>query len=124
MGLLGKETALEEPMSRLLGHLLQQGKISKLADDNVGTNTRQQLLQNRSEVSQILHCTGIGLSLTKTVAAPKATTILEWIWHKDTLTATSYYQGPLNLCRYIQSFKPCNTPLVNKAYATFQRNNL
>ena len=33
MGMPGSETALEELMSRVLGHLVQEGCVAKIADD-------------------------------------------------------------------------------------------
>ena len=33
MGMPGSETALEELMCRVLGHLLEEGKVAKIADD-------------------------------------------------------------------------------------------
>lgn len=45
MGMPGLETALEEVMSRILGSLLQDGSIAKIADDlYYSGNTPQELL--------------------------------------------------------------------------------
>ena len=45
MGLPGSETALEEPLNRVSGQFIQEGHISKLADDlYVGANTLPELL--------------------------------------------------------------------------------
>ena len=47
MGMPGSETALEELMCRVLGHLQQDGVIAKIADDlYCGGNTPLELLQN------------------------------------------------------------------------------
>ena len=45
MGLPGSETALEEPLNRVSGQFIQEGHISKVADDlYVGANTLPELL--------------------------------------------------------------------------------
>ena len=45
MGIPGSETALEELMCRVLGHLLEEGVVAKIADDlYCGGNTPQELL--------------------------------------------------------------------------------
>lgn len=47
MGMPGSETALEELMCRVLGHLLQKGIVVKIADDlYCGGNTPHELLEN------------------------------------------------------------------------------
>lgn len=44
MGMAGSETALEEVMCRVLGHLLQDSVITKIADDlYFHSNTPQEL---------------------------------------------------------------------------------
>ena len=47
MGIPGSETALEELMCRILGDLLQEGCVAKIADDfYCGGNSHQELLAN------------------------------------------------------------------------------
>ena len=47
MGMAGSETALEEVMCRVLGPLLQDGSVAKIADDlYCGGNTPQELPHN------------------------------------------------------------------------------
>ena len=47
MGMPGSETALEELMCRVLGNLLQEGVVAKLADDlHCGGDTPDELLEN------------------------------------------------------------------------------
>ena len=47
MGMPGSETALEELMCRVLGHLLHEGIVVKIADDlYCGANTPYELLEN------------------------------------------------------------------------------
>jgi hypothetical protein len=81
MGMPGSETALEELMCRVLGNLLEEGIVAKIADDlYCGSNTPQELLQNWGKVLQALHKCNLRLSAVKTVINPKSTTILGWIW--------------------------------------------
>lgn len=55
MGMPGSETALEEIMCRVLGDLLQEGIVTKIADDlYCGGNSPQELLQNWKRVLQAL----------------------------------------------------------------------
>ena len=47
MGMPGSETALEELMCHVLGHLLEEGVVAKIADNlYCGGNTPQELLEN------------------------------------------------------------------------------
>ena len=47
MGMPGAETALEELMCHVLGHLLDEGVLAKIVDDlYCGGNSPQELLQN------------------------------------------------------------------------------
>ena len=56
MGMPGSETALEELMCRVLGPLLQDGVVAKIADDlYCGGNTPLELLQNWKKVLQALY---------------------------------------------------------------------
>ena len=55
MGMPGSETPLEELMCRVLGDLLQEGVVIKLADDlYCGGNSPQELLHNWSRVLDAL----------------------------------------------------------------------
>ena len=77
MGMPGSETALEELMCRILGDLLKQGIVAKIADDlNCGGNTLDSLLTNWRRVLHTLYINGLRLSAKKTVVCPKTTTIL------------------------------------------------
>ena len=51
MGMPGLETALEEVMCRVLGPLLQDGSVAKIADDlYYGGNSPQELFHNWKRV--------------------------------------------------------------------------
>lgn len=81
MGMPGSETALEELMCRVLGPLLQEGVVAKLADDlYCGGDTPQELLRNWRSVLQALYRCDLRLSASKTIVNPPSTTILGWIW--------------------------------------------
>ena len=99
MGMPGSETALEEVMCRVLGHLLQDGVVAKIADDlYCGGNTPQELFQNWKKVLQALYKCDLRLSASKTIINPKSTTILGWIWSSGTLTASSHRVNTLASC--------------------------
>ena len=91
MGMPGSETALEEVMCRVLGPLLQDGSVAKIADDlYCGGNKPLELLCNWKRVLQALHNCNLGLSVYKTIISPKTTTILGWIWSAGSLSASSH----------------------------------
>ena len=72
MGMPGSETALKEVMCRVLGPLLQDGSVAKIADDlYCGGNTPQELLHNWKRVLQALHKSNLRLSAHKTIISPK-----------------------------------------------------
>ena len=99
MGMPGSETALEELMCRVLGDLLVEGVVVKLADDMYcGADTPQALLQNWSRVLQALASNGLHLSPSKTTVCPKTTTILGWVWSEGTLKASPHRVTTLATC--------------------------
>ena len=99
VGMPGSETALEEFMCRVLGHLLQKGVVAKIADDLYsGGNTPQELFENWNKVLQALYKCDLRLSGSKTVINPKLTTILGWIWSAGTLTASPHRVNTLDSC--------------------------
>ena len=99
MGMPGSETALEELTCRILGDLVQQGVVAKLADDlYVGGNTPNDLLDNWIKVLQALQKNQPNLSATKTIIAPKQTSILGWIWKLGTLSANPHRIASLASC--------------------------
>lgn len=91
MGMPGSETALEELMSRVLGDLIQEGVVAKLADDlYCGGHTPDETLANWERVLAALEKNNLRLSATKTRICPKSTNILGWIWSGGTLTASPH----------------------------------
>ena len=104
MGMPGSETALEELMCRVLGDLLQEGVVAKLADDlYCGGNSPQELLDNWSRVLDALDLCNLRLSAKKTRVCPKTTTILGWVWTQGTLHASPHRIATLSSCVYPQT---------------------
>ena len=99
MGMPGSETALEELMSRVLGDLLEEGIVAKIADDlYCGGNSPEELLQNWTKVLRALHKWDLHLSASKTISNPQSTTILGWIWNCSTLSASPHRIAALASC--------------------------
>ncbi|KAJ8369657.1 hypothetical protein SKAU_G00096850 [Synaphobranchus kaupii] len=99
MGMPGSETALEELMCRVLGPLLQEGIVAKIADDlYCGGDTPQELFHNWKRILQALYKCDLRLSASKMVITPKSTTILGWIWCAGTLTASPHRVNTLAAC--------------------------
>lgn len=74
------ETALKELTCVVLGDLLEKGIVVKLVDDlYYRENTQKQLLVNFSRVTAALNRCDLKLSSSKTVIAPRKTTVLGWI---------------------------------------------
>lgn len=91
MGMPGSETALEELTCRVLGHLVQEGVVDKIADDlYCGGHTPEELLNNWERVLIALHKCSLNLSASKTIIAPKDAIILGWHWHLGTIQASPH----------------------------------
>ena len=99
MGMPGSETALEELMSRVLGDLLKEGIVAKIADDlYCGGNSPSELLSSWKKVLQALHKCDLHLSASKTIINPQSTTILGWVWNPGTLSASPHRIAALASC--------------------------
>ena len=106
MGMPGSETALEELMCRVLGELVQEGVVTKIADDLViGGDTPEDLLQNWSCVLSHLSRATLCLNPAKTVVAPASTMILGWIWKNRTLRASPHHLSALATCEPLHTVK-------------------
>lgn len=100
MGMPGSETILEELTCRVLGDLVQEGVVAKLADDlYCGGSTPIDLLNNFTRTLQALQRNGLNLSASKTVITPRETTILGWIWREGTLRASPHRIAALANCQ-------------------------
>lgn len=99
MGMPGSETALEELTCRVLGDLVEQGHVVKLADDlYCGANTLEDLLNIWKSVLSALRRSNLSLSAHKTVIAPRGTTILGWIWRLGSIQASPHRIAALSSC--------------------------
>ncbi len=99
MGMPGSETALEELTCRVLGDLLQQGQMAKVADDlYCGADTLEDLLAVWKRVLVALQACNLCLSPSKTVVAPVQTNILGWVWNQGTIRASSHRISTLASC--------------------------
>ena len=91
MGIPGSEKALKELMSRVLGDLLKEGIVAKIADDlYCGGKSPGELLSSWKKVLQALHKCDLSLSASKTIINPQSTTILGWVWNSGTLSASPH----------------------------------
>ena len=99
MGLPGVEVALEELTCLILGDMVKEGKVAKIADDLfIGGNSPEELKSNLQEVLIKLHENNIKLKASKTTVAPKEVTILGWIWNGGKLRASSHRLLALSTC--------------------------
>ena len=106
MGMPGSEGALEELMCRVLGDLLREGIVTKLADDlYCGANTPEELCQNWRRVLEALSLNGLCLSPSKTKIAPTKCTILGWIWHSGPISANPHTISTLSTCQRPKTVK-------------------
>lgn len=106
MGKPGSEVALEEMTSRVFGDLLKNGIVIKLADDlYCGGNSPDELLDNWTLVLQALQTNGLHLSASKTVIAPRTTTLLGWQWSQGKLQACSHRICTLSTCERPKTVK-------------------
>lgn len=91
MGMPGSETCLEEIMSRVLGELIQEGFVVKIADDlYCGGGSPEEVLTNWRRVLTALRANNLRLSAVKTVICPTRTNILGWVWSNGTLRASPH----------------------------------
>ena len=126
MGMSGSETCLEELMSHVLGEVIMQGWVAKIADDlYVGGNDPEEILSHWTSVLKALQKNNLGLNASKTVIFPLQTTILGWIWSSGKLRASphklaalSHVQPPSTvqgLCSFIGVYKSLSRVLSGYA---------
>ena len=91
MGMPGSECALEELLCKVLGDLMKQGKVTKIADDlYVGGDTPEELLQNWEMVLNCLARANLKLTAPKTVITPLEVQLLGWIWRQGEIRASPH----------------------------------
>ena len=116
MGLPGSESALEQLLCKILGDLMVEGCVVKIADDlYIGGETPESLNFAWERVLHLLSINNLRLSPSKTVCCPVTTDVLGWQWKQGTLSATphrlnalSAYQRPKTikgLRSFIGSYK-------------------
>ena len=97
MGMPGSETCLEELMSRVLGDLIQEGCVAKIADDlYVGGNSPTEVLDNWRRVLALLQKNNLRLSAAKTIICPSKAIVLGWVWSNGTLQASPHKLAALS----------------------------
>ena len=106
MGMPGSETALEELMCRVLGDLLQEGVVLKIADDlYVGGDTPLELADNWERVLCALDQANLRASAIKTIIAPLTAIVLGWIWSQGTIRGSTHRISALSTCDPPQTVK-------------------
>lgn len=99
MGLPGVEVALEELTCLIVGDLVQQGKVCKLADDFIiGGDGVQELKQTFQVVLQRFLENNIKLNPSKTTIVPKSVAVLGWVWTSGKLKASPHKMSSLASC--------------------------
>ena len=98
-GLPGSSEWLEELLSLLLGSLIQEGWVAKVADDlYVGGLSLEHLLHNWSQVLNILYVNGLKVKAIKTFIVPTHIQMLGWDWHDGCISACQHKLLPLLKC--------------------------
>ena len=106
MGMPGSETALEELLSRVLGDLITNHVVIKMADDLFcGGATLEELFHNWSSVLERLQRCTLRLSPNKTVVCPDTTMILGWVWSQGRLSASKHTISSLSSCTLPKTVK-------------------
>lgn len=91
MGMPGSSENLDELMTRIIGDLMHEGSVTKIADDiYVGGNSANELLDNWRRLLQLFKENNLRLSASKTVINPGKTVVLGWNWHQGQLTPSPH----------------------------------
>ena len=97
MGMPWSETCLEELMSQVLGDLIQEGCVAKIAHDlYIGGNNPIKVLDNWRRVLALLQKNNLRLSAAKTIICPRKAIILGWVWSNGTLQASPHKLATLS----------------------------
>lgn len=93
----GSETCLEELMLRVLGDLIQEGCVAKIADDlYIGGNTLVHILHNCQHVLSLHQHNNLCQSARKTIICPRKATMLGWVWSNGILQASPHKLAALS----------------------------
>ena len=92
MGMPGSSEHLRELLTRVLGDYMSEGFVIAKDDDMyIGAHESvAELLSNWEKVLHRMQLNNLYLSASKTVIAPKRTTVLGWIWECGTISAPPY----------------------------------
>ena len=86
-------------MCRVLGDLLQDGIVAKLADDQYcGDSTPEELLTTGKKSCKLFKKSDLRLASPKTVICPRSATVLGWIWKQGTISASPHRIAVLTSC--------------------------
>ena len=97
MGQPGASEHLRELLTRVLGDHMKEGFVIAKDDDlYIGAyETISELLSNWQKILHRMQQNNLYLSASKTVVAPKRTTVLGWIWDSGTISIPSHKINPL-----------------------------
>ena len=99
MGMPGSTEHLDELMYRVLGTLLEEGVVMKLADDlYIGGDDIPSLLRNWERVLSVFQFNNLRLSPSKSVICPISTTVLGWLWSSGNISISPHKINPLTSC--------------------------
>ena len=91
-------------MSRVLGELIQEGCIGKIANNMFcGGDTPDDALHVWIRVLQALDLNNLGLCASKTVVCPKSTTVLGWTWSLGSITVSPHKLSALQIIKTIDA---------------------
>ena len=91
MGMPGSKTCLEELMSRVLGDLIHEGCVAKIANGlYVGGNSPIEVVDNWRRVVALLQKNNLCLSVAKTIIYPRKAIVLGWVCSNGTLQASPH----------------------------------
>ena len=93
-------------MCRVLGELIQDGHVAKIADDLFcGGATPEEALAAFRGVLQALDRSNLRLSPSKTIICPRSVTILGWVWSDGLLSASPHRISTLATCELPRTVK-------------------
>ena len=99
MGLPGVEAALEELTCLVLGDLVKEGRVCKLADDLfIGESSVEEAMETFKLVLHKFKENNLKLNPSKTIIAPGSVSFLGWTWCAGRLKASSHKLSALASC--------------------------
>ena len=96
MGMPGSTEHLDELVSRILGDMIADGNVMKIADDlYVGADSPSELLKVWEELLRRMEANNLRLSGPKTLVNPQSTPILGWKWSQGKISPLPHRISPL-----------------------------